>query len=234
MPTPKKNVAYQFQMALIDAATGRFKVSPTIAAGDFQTSKDGGDFANLSTLPVVEPSGSIRVLVSLSQPEMNGDKISVACIDVAGDEWEDQLVTIDNDEVNIEDVVRSTTPVNKLNVSASGLAESNVKELGDSATALTTLSALYDGAIARGTVGTVTGSGDFNVISDDLSSNDFDYDNMWLVLLDGSNKFIPRLIGIYTEDTGTKRVQFTGTGAAGAFPQTVTPGDTWMIISGSL
>jgi len=234
MPTPKKNVAYSFPTALIDTITGRFKANPTIAAGDFKVSIDGGAFANLATLPVVEPAGSVRVLLSLSQAEMNGDKISITCIDVAGYEWDDQLIYIDNDDVNLDDIVRSTTPANSLNVSAGGLAESNIKELGDSSTALGTLAALYDGAVVRGTVGAVTGSADFNVISADLSSNDFDYDNMWLVLLDGSNKFIPRLIGIYTEDAGTKRVQFTGSGAAGAFPQTVTTGDTWMIISGSL
>jgi hypothetical protein len=234
MPTPKKNVAYSFPIALIDTITGKFKANPTLAAGDFKVSIDGGDFENLATLPVVEPAGSIRVLVSLSQSEMNGDKITMTCIDASGDEWGDQLICIDNDAVNIDDVVRSTSPANTLNISASGVAESNVKELGGSATALATQAALYDGAVVRGTVGTVTGSGDFNVISSDLSSNDYDYDNMWLVLLTGSNKFIPRLIGIYTEDAGTKRVQFTGTGAAGAFPQTVTAGDTWMIISGSL
>lgn len=55
---------------------------------------------------------------------------------------------------------------------------------------------------------------------------------MWLVLIDGNNKFIPRLIGTYTG--GTQRVQFTGSGLAGAFPQSVNLGDGWMIIAGSL
>ena len=233
MATPKKGVAYAFYVALEDVANpGKFKVNPTIAAGDFQVSTGGAAFGNLATLPVVTPAGSTAVKVILSASEMNGDEVTVQCIDVAGDEWADQLITIDNDAVNIDDVVRSTTPANALTVSAGGQAESNLVQLAGSATAPLRMAALYDGAVAAGTVNTVTDSGDFTLISSDLSSNDFDYDNMWLVMLDGANKFVLRLIGIYTG--GTKRVQFTGTGMAGAFPQTVSPGDAWMLISGSL
>lgn len=186
----------------------------------------------VSLLPRVSPAGSASVWVNLSKEEMpSGGKIVVLARDPDG-VWSDAYVFIDADDVNLNDIVRSTTPANTLNVSASGLADANVKELGGSATALATLAALYDGAVARGTVDTVTDSGDFTVTSTDLSSNDFDYDNMWFVMLDGNNKFIPRLIGIYT--AGTKRMQFTGTGMAGAFPQTVVTGDAWMVISGSL
>jgi len=235
MSTPKKNVAYILYFSLIDATDpGTFKANPTIAAGDFKVSIDGGAFANLATLPVVEPAGSIVVKVSLSAGEMNGAKILVQCIDAAGGEWNNLLVFIDTDVVNMEDIVRSETPANTLNVSASGTAESNIKEIGDSSSAGDTLAALYSGAVARGTVDVVTDSGNFTVTSGDLSSNDFDYDNMWLVMLSGNNKFILRLIGIYTDTAGTKRFQFTGAGMAGAFPQTVVNGDEWMLISGSL
>jgi len=235
MSTPKKNVAYTFYLSLIDSTDpGTFKANPTIAAGDFKVSIDGGAFTNLATLPAVEPAGSIVVKASLSAGEMNGAKIVVQCIDVAGGEWNDLLVFIDTDVVNMEDIVRSTTPANTLNVAADGLAAADIQQLGGSATALATMAALYDGAVARGTVDTVTDSGDFTVICADLSANDFDYDNMWFVMLDGNNKFVPRLTGIYTETTGTKRFQFTGAGMAGAFPQTVVTGDAWMLISGSL
>lgn len=232
MPTPKKNVAYTFYVALFDVVTGGFKVNPTIAAGDFKVSTDGGVYGNLATLPTVEPTGSINVKISLSQSEMNGDKITVKCIDVAGDEWSPAMFFIDADAVNVDDIVRSTTPANTLNISATGQAESNVKQLGDSSIALARMTALYEGAVASGTVNTVTDSGDFTLTSSDLSSLSNDYDNMWLVLLDNNNKFIPRLIGTYTG--ATKRVQFTGVGMAGAFPQSVNPGDTWMLIAGSL
>jgi len=235
MSTPKKNVAYVLYLSLIDTTDpGTFKANPTIAAGDFKVSIDGGGFANLATLPVVEPAGSIVVKVSLSAGEMDGAKIVVQCIDAAGGEWNNLFVFIDTDVVNMEDIVRSTTPANTLNISAGGLADTDVQQLGGSATALATLAALYDGAVARGTVDTVSDSGDFTVTTTDLSSNDFDYDSMWLVMLSGNNKFILRLIGIYTDTAGTKRMQFTGAGMAGAFPQTVVNGDEWMLISGSL
>jgi hypothetical protein len=235
MASPKKNIAYTFYIALFDSANpGALKVNPTLAAGDFKISTGGGAFANLATLPVVTPSGSVCVKITLSAGEMNGDKIVIQCIDVAGGEWDDQLIFIDVDVVNLDDIVRSETPVNKLKVAASGTAESNIKEIGDSSAASDTLAALYSGAVARGTVDTVTDSGNFTVTSGDLSGNDFDYDNMWLVMLTGNNKFILRLIGIYTDTAGTKRMQFTGAGMAGAFPQTVVNGDEWMLISGSL
>jgi len=106
MSSPKKNVAYEFYVSLIDSSdTGAFKANPTIASGDFKTSKDGSDFANLATLPVVDPAGSIGVLISLAQAEMNGDKIMVQCIDAAGDEWDDLLIFIDVTTVNVDDLV---------------------------------------------------------------------------------------------------------------------------------
>lgn len=104
MPTPRKNVAYSFCLALEDSSTGDFKVNPTIAAGDFKVSTDGGAFTNLATLPVVEPAGSIAVKITLSQAEMNGDKVMVQGIDVAGAEWEDVFVFLDAEAV--ESVVR--------------------------------------------------------------------------------------------------------------------------------
>jgi len=233
MSTPKKNVAYTFYVSVLDSAlSGKFKANPTIAAGDFKVSTDGGAYANLATLPTVEPAGSISVKISLSADEMNGTKIQVQCIDVADAEWNDQLIFIDTDDVNLDDIVRSTTPANTLNVSAAGLADVDIQSLGGSVTAVDAMAALYDGAVIRGTVNTVTDAGDFTLTSGDLSGFDNDYNNMWLVLLDNNNKYIMRLISVYTG--ASNRVQFTGSGLAGPFPQSVNPGDSWMIISGSL
>jgi hypothetical protein len=122
MSSPKRNVAYEFDIALIDSAdTGSFKVNPTIAAGDFKVSTDNGAFANLATLPVVSPAGSTLVKINLSAAEMNGDKINVQCIDAAGAEWDDVLIFIDATVVNVDDVVRSTTPANTLSVTAANV-----------------------------------------------------------------------------------------------------------------
>lgn len=230
MGSPKKNTAYTFYVALTNSINGQFQVNPTIAVGDFKVSTSGGAFVNLATLPVVEPAGSISVKISLSQSEMNANKIMVQCIDVAGSEWAEEVFFIDADDVNIDEIVRSTTPANTLNVSAAGRAESNVKQLNDSSTALAKMAALYDGAVATGTVLTVVSTADFTLTGTGLSSLDNTYDDMWLVMLDGPNKFVPRLISTYTGSS--KRVQFTGTGMTGGFPQTVSNGDSWMLIAG--
>ena len=64
-----------------------FQVNPTIAAGDFQVSIDGGALNNLATLPVVSPAGDTIVAVALAAVETNGDAITVKWSDVAGGEW---------------------------------------------------------------------------------------------------------------------------------------------------
>jgi hypothetical protein len=80
---PVKNEDFEFTITLADmAVSGKFKSSPTLASGDFKISKDGGSFANLATLPSVEPAASVGVKVALSATEMNADRILVV--------WEDQ------------------------------------------------------------------------------------------------------------------------------------------------
>lgn len=112
----------------------------------------------------------------------------------------------------------------------SGTVDADVVALGTSTSALAVLAAMYGGTIATGTVNAVTDNGDFTLTSTDLTTNDNDYDDMWLVLLDNNNKFVPRAIGTYTGST--KRVQFTGSGMQGDFPQTVVAGDAFAILAG--
>lgn len=86
MADPLRNVAYT-TVAILSVD------NPTIAAGDFQVSIDGGSFANLTTLPTAIDS-SAAVLVSLSASEMDGDNIVVRAQDQAGSEWSDTYVHI--------------------------------------------------------------------------------------------------------------------------------------------
>ena len=80
---PTKNTAWTCNITLEDFINpGLLKTNPTIAAGDFKISIDGGAFANLATLPTVSPASSAGVLIELSSSEMNGDRILV--------KWEDQ------------------------------------------------------------------------------------------------------------------------------------------------
>ena len=103
MPVPANGIEYSFPVSLADAADpASFLADPTIVAGDFQVSTDGGTYVNLATLPVVLPSGSISVLVSLSASEMTGAKVNVKAIDQSADEWQDALIFIDVPDGSIE------------------------------------------------------------------------------------------------------------------------------------
>lgn len=151
--TPKKNAAFVTYVSLEDQANaGLFKASPTLAAGDFKVSIDGGALTNLATLPTNTPSGSAMVKISLSAAEMNGDNITVVCKDAAGDEWYDLVLNIQTTARQVDDLstlggtaqtgdayavvahtdygnaklVRSTTPANTLDIAAGGEASANV------------------------------------------------------------------------------------------------------------
>lgn len=93
---PVKNEDFKLYVALEDLLVpGTFKVSPTIAAGDFQVSKNGGAFANLATLPSVVPSGTCMVEVSLSATEMNTDLVVIRAVDqTSPKEWADFVLCI--------------------------------------------------------------------------------------------------------------------------------------------
>ena len=96
MSLPRKGIAYEFYITLIDTLDStKFKVNPTIAAGDFQVSKDGGTFVNLATLPVVTPAGGRIVKISLSALEMDADNVNGQGVDVAGDEWQEVVCAIE-------------------------------------------------------------------------------------------------------------------------------------------
>lgn len=94
---PVKNEEFIFRIALADMANpGSFKANPTIAAGDFKVDIDGAGLNNLTTLPSVDPSGSIWVKITVSATQMNGDVISIQAIDQSSPkEWADYAVCID-------------------------------------------------------------------------------------------------------------------------------------------
>jgi len=92
---PRKNRAYEFYLSLVDQSDARkFRVSPTVVAGDFRVQKDGGAFANLTTLPTLDPNDNVSLRVQLSAAEMNADNVYVTARDVSGAEWCDFGVNI--------------------------------------------------------------------------------------------------------------------------------------------
>lgn len=104
--TPKKNTEFIFYIGLVSQAdTKVFQANPTIAAGDFKVSTDGGALANPATLPSVDPAASKLVKVTLSAGEMNGDNIVLIGSDAAGAEWCDIFVEIQTSAQQVDDLL---------------------------------------------------------------------------------------------------------------------------------
>jgi hypothetical protein len=93
---PTKGEDFKIGISLQDLANpGSFKANPTLAAGDFKVSKDGGAFANLTTLPSAIPASGVRVEIALSATEMTADNVFVSCIDqTSPKEWADYCFEI--------------------------------------------------------------------------------------------------------------------------------------------
>lgn len=93
---PTRAAAWRIMAALADFSNpGALKAAPTLAAGDWKVSIDGGAFANLATLPQVLPAAGTAVQIDLSSGEMTGDTIVVTGIDqTSPKEWGDFFLCI--------------------------------------------------------------------------------------------------------------------------------------------
>lgn len=101
---PLKGEQFLIPISLFSIANDLL-LSPTVEAGDFQISKDFGSFANLTTLPTVEPAGSGQVKITLSSTEMDADVIMVRWRD--GDPetgWVDGSITIFTADKQFNDI----------------------------------------------------------------------------------------------------------------------------------
>lgn len=144
--TPKKNTAFIFYIGLTQQADTRLlKANPTLAAGDFQVSIDGGALNNLGTLPTVTPAAGRMVKVSLSAAEMNGDNLTVVCSDAAGAEWCDQIINIQTSARQIDDLAFPNTTGRGMNVSAGGVTDADMTAISTDSTAADNLETMLDG-----------------------------------------------------------------------------------------
>ena len=165
---PKSGVAYIFYGCLVSQAdTKLFKSAPTIAAGDFKVSIDGGAFANLATLPTNTP-GTFSVKFSLSAGEMTGDNILVVASDAAGAEWCDQSWNIQTSARGVADLAYPTVSGRSLDVTATGAAGIDWANVENPTTALNLSATNIDVdqvvASVSGAVGSVTGNVGGNVV----------------------------------------------------------------------
>lgn len=108
---PLRAVEYIFYRGLIaSAAPSGFQVNPTLSIGDVKVSKDGGAFANLTTLPAVTPAGGKAVKITLSATEMTADNVVVLFSDAAGAEWNDQMINLRTTTQQLDSVVPDSIP----------------------------------------------------------------------------------------------------------------------------
>ncbi len=94
---PKKNdtSGYTFYVGLVSQAdTMLLQANPTLAEDDVKIAIDEGDPANLATLPVVDANFTKRIIVVLSQAEINGDNVTLIFSDAVGAEWCDLEINI--------------------------------------------------------------------------------------------------------------------------------------------
>ena len=195
---PKSGVAYIFYGCLVSQAdTKLFKSGPTLAAGDFKVSIDGGAFANLATLPTNTP-GTFAVKFSLSAAEMTGDNILIVASDVAGAEWCDQCWNIQTSPRGIADLAFPTVSGRSLDVSVGGEAGLDWANIGSPTTAV----ALTNTILA----GTITGTaqaGAANTITLAAGSSAVDglYDPALISIIGGTGANQSRMIVQYTGST---------------------------------
>lgn len=133
----KVSTQYIFFASLVSQAnTKLMQVNPTIAAGDFKVSIDGGALANLGTLPAVTPAGSSMVKFTLSTTEMAGANATVVCIDAAGSEWCDLTINIQTAARQIDDLAFPTVSGRSLDVTTTGEAGIDWANVGSPTTSL--------------------------------------------------------------------------------------------------
>jgi len=121
---PKRGVALTFYVGLVGRSTRpQLQAAPTLAAGDVQVSKDGGAFANLTTLPVVTPAAGRAIKVDLSATEMTADQVVVQFVDAAGAEWDDLFINVQTAARQIDDLAFPVVSGRGVDVDATGGVE---------------------------------------------------------------------------------------------------------------
>jgi len=203
----KRATEYIFWVGLVSQANTKIlQGTPTIAAGDFKVSIDGGALNNLATLPTVTPAASKMVKITLSTSEMTGDNITVVCSDAAGAEWCDLLINIQTAARQIDDLTWPTVSGRSLDVSTTGEAGLDWANIGSPTTAqnLSGTNIDVDQVVASvsGAVGSVTGavgsvaSGGITAAS--IATDAIDAD---AIAVSGANKIVQAVSG--TADAGS-------------------------------
>lgn len=182
------------------AASGTFKSSPTLAAGDVKilalpASPSGTEaFANSTNAPIALSGPTAEVVIAATETTAAGDggELVVVWADAAGDEWYSLSVHI---QVKAADVATGTvpsasdnatataaailvTPANKLATDANGNASANVTLWAGDAVGDAPVSAVGNGAIS------------FPVTVNDEDSNPIDGVEVWITTDSGGTNVV--------------------------------------------
>jgi len=135
---PRKNSEFIIYVSLASRTDGDiFQANPSLSSGDVKTSQNGDALENITTLPVVTPASSKVIKVTLSAAEMNADNVTVVFSDVAGDEWQDMVLSIQTTAQQIDDLSTVTVAqVNEQAASALGVYDAPTSAEMDTAHAL--------------------------------------------------------------------------------------------------
>jgi hypothetical protein len=125
---PVSGEAYTLYFSVTSQAdTNIFQANPTIAAGDFQYSNDGGaTFGNPGTLPSAVAGNNKVIQAPLTGPEMTpsvGDAILFAGSDAAGGEWQDIFIILTVTTRDVDDLAYPTVSGRSMDVDATGGVE---------------------------------------------------------------------------------------------------------------
>jgi hypothetical protein len=128
---PKRATEFIFYVSLVSQANAKImQANPTLAAADFNVSKDGGALAALTTTPTVTPAAGKLVKITLSATEMTADNVTVVCSDSAGAEWNDLVVNIQTAARQVDDLAFPATSGRSIVVDTAGLVDANAVKVG--------------------------------------------------------------------------------------------------------
>ncbi len=139
----KKNTAYTILFGMVDSADTALLKSCTITddCDSYVASTDTWS-AQAITDTATQSGTTGMYAIDLTAAEMNHDYISCkfTCTGALAN-----MITITTTAVDVDDLVRSTTPANTLDVHVDGDVESNVVKLSSSATSLANFKSMFDG-----------------------------------------------------------------------------------------
>ncbi len=180
--TPIKDKSHTFNVSLISDADGDILTNPTIEAGDFQITTDGGSLKQLDILPQVKPPNSGVVAVSLTIAEVGSSRFTVLMSDQDG-EWRSM-----NYHQSVADADDFKSDVSSISAGVIGLGQ----DLSAVSSTIGSPSDLGSGGSISSNLNDIAGAG-FSNATDSLHSIRLRGDDAWVTADNGESVGANRL-----------------------------------------